>query len=72
MFPKKSAKPTKKAFTNEQIRARAYRIWEKNKDRSEEENWNAAIKALERERRFRFLIGIWRWTGLGEKKAGIL
>lgn len=69
MFPKKSAKPPKKAFTNEQIRARAYQIWEKNKEQSEEENWNAAIKALERERRFRVLIGIWRWTGLGEKKG---
>jgi uncharacterized protein YjbI with pentapeptide repeats len=69
MFPKKSAKPTKKAFTNEQIRARAYQIWEKNKEQSEEDNWNAAIKALERERRFRVLIGIWRWTGLGEKKG---
>ena len=69
MFPKKSAKPPKKAFTNEQIRARAYQIWEKSKEQSEEENWNAAIKTLERERRFRVLIGIWRWTGLGEKKG---
>ena len=67
MFRKKSAKPPKKAFTNEQIRARAYQIWEKNKEQSEEDNWNAAIKALEKERRFRVLIGIWRWTGLGDK-----
>ena len=67
MFPKKSAKPTKKAFTNEQIRAKAYQIWEKNKEQSEEDNWNAAIKALGREKRFRVLISIWRWTGLGKK-----
>jgi hypothetical protein len=61
--------PPKKNFTNEQIRAKAYQIWEKNKEQSKEDNWNAAVKGLERERRFRVLIGIWRWTGLGEKKG---
>ena len=68
MPPDKPITPKKK-FTNEQIKVRAYQIWEKNKEQSEVENWNLAIKALERERKFRVLISIWRWTGLGEKKG---
>jgi hypothetical protein len=68
MFPEKNDKDKKK-FRDEKIRAKAYQIWEKNKEQSEEENWNSAIKELERERKFRVLIGIWRWTGLGEKKG---
>ena len=68
MSSEKPAK-SKKDFTNEQIQARSYQIWEQKKGQSEEENWNEAIKALERERRFRPFISFWRWTGLGEKKG---
>ncbi|UXE63771.1 MAG: DUF2934 domain-containing protein [Woronichinia naegeliana WA131] len=36
-------------FDDEQIRDKAYQIWEKNKEQSEEENWNAAIKELKKQ-----------------------
>jgi hypothetical protein len=36
-------------FDDEQIRDKAYQIWEKNKEKSEEENWNAAIKELKKQ-----------------------
>jgi uncharacterized protein YjbI with pentapeptide repeats len=69
MLPKKPVKPTKSSFTDEQIRVKAYQLWEKNKEQSPEENWNAAVKALERERFWRPFISVWRWTGIGEKKG---
>jgi len=69
MLPEKPVKPTKASFTDEQIRAKAYQLWEKNKEQSPEENWNAAVKALERERFWRPLMSVWRWTGIGEKKG---
>lgn len=69
MPPEKPVKPTKPFFTDEQIRVKAYQLWEKNKEQSPEENWNAAVKALERERFWRPLISVWRWTGIGEKKG---
>ena len=69
MLPEKSAKPAKSSFTDEQIRVKAYQLWEKNKEQSPEENWNAAVKALEREKFWRPLISVWRWTGIGEKKG---
>jgi len=69
MPPEKSDKDKKK-FRDEKIRAKAYQIWEKNPEQSsEEDNWNAAIKALKRERLWRPFIVLWRWTGLGEKKG---
>ena len=69
MLPEKPVKPAKSSFTDEQIRVKAYQLWEKNKEQSPEENWNAAVKALERERFWRPLISVWRWTGIGEKKG---
>ena len=69
MLPEKPVKPPKSSFTDEQIRVKAYQLWEKNKEQSPEENWNAAVKALERERFWRPLISVWRWTGIGEKKG---
>lgn len=36
-------------FDNEQIKHKAYQIWEKNKEQSAEENWNAAIKELKKQ-----------------------
>jgi len=69
MHPEKPVKPAKSSFTDEQIRVKAYQLWEKNKEQSPEENWNAAVKALERERFWRPLISVWRWTGIGEKKG---
>jgi len=69
MLPEKPVKPTKPSFTDEQIRVKAYQLWEKNKEQSPEENWNAAVKALERERFWRPLMSVWRWTGIGEKKG---
>jgi len=69
MCPEKLVKPTKSSFTDEQIRVKAYQLWEKNKEQSPEENWNAAVEALERERFWRPLISVWRWTGIGEKKG---
>jgi hypothetical protein len=67
MLPEKPVKPTKSSFTDEQIRVKAYQLWEKNKEQSPEESWYAAVKALERERFWRPLISVWRWTGIGEK-----
>jgi uncharacterized protein YjbI with pentapeptide repeats len=69
MRPEKPIKPAKSSFTDEQIRVKAYQLWENNKEQSPEENWNAAVKALERERFWRSLISVWRWTGIGEKKG---
>ena len=69
MLPEKPVKPAKSSFTDEQIRVKAYQLWEKNKEQSPEENWNAAVKALEREKFWRPLISVWRWTGIGEKKG---
>jgi hypothetical protein len=69
MRPEKLVKPTKSSFTDEQIRVKAYELWENNKEQSPEENWNAAVKALEREKFWRPLISVWRWTGIGEKKG---
>jgi uncharacterized protein YjbI with pentapeptide repeats len=69
MLPEKPVQPAKSSFTDEQIRVRAYQLWEKNKEKSPEENWNAAVKALEREKFWRPLISVWRWTGIGEKKG---
>jgi uncharacterized protein YjbI with pentapeptide repeats len=69
MLPEKPVKPAKSSFTDEQIRVKAYQLWEKNKEQSPEENWNSAVKALERERFWRPLISVWRWTGIGEKKG---
>ena len=69
MLPEKPVKPTKPSFTDEQIRVKAYQLWEKNKEQSPEENWNAAVKALEREKFWRPFISVWRWTGIGEKKG---
>ncbi len=65
---KKSTK-ARQNFTDEKIRVKAYQIWEKNRENSPEENWSLAIKSLERENKFRFLIIFWKWTGLGEKKG---
>ena len=69
MLPEKPVKPAKSSFTDEQIRVKAYQLWEKNKEQSPEENWNAAVKALEKEKFWRPLISVWRWTGIGEKKG---
>ena len=69
MHPEKPVKSAKSSFTDEQIRVKAYQLWEKNKEQSPEENWNAAVKALEREKFWRPLISVWRWTGIGEKKG---
>jgi uncharacterized protein YjbI with pentapeptide repeats len=68
MRPRKTAKPKELPFSDEQIRAKAYQVWQKNEEHSSEENWDAAIKALKTERLFRPLICIWQWTGVGEKK----
>lgn len=65
---KKSPKP-RQNFTDEKIRVKAYQIWEKNRENSSEEKWSLAIKSLERETNFRFLIIFWKWTGLDEKKG---
>jgi uncharacterized protein YjbI with pentapeptide repeats len=73
MHFKKTAKPQKLPFTDEQIRDKAYQIWQQDKERSPEENWNTAIKLLKTERRFQVLkqplICVWRWTGIPEKKG---
>jgi Protein of unknown function (DUF2934) len=71
MRPKKPENPKKLSFNDEQIRVKAYQIWQKYPERSPEENWNAATKALKTERLFRPLFIVWRWTGFGEKKDGI-
>jgi uncharacterized protein YjbI with pentapeptide repeats len=68
MRAKKPAKSEKIPFTDEQIRAKAYQIWQKYPECSPEENWIAAIKVLNAELRFRPLIRVWQWTGFGEKK----
>jgi hypothetical protein len=41
----------------------------KKKGQSPEENLEAAVKALERERFWRPFISVWEWTGIGEKKG---
>ena len=69
MRPEKPEKPAKSSFTDEQIRVKAYQLWEKNKEQSPEESWYAAVKALEREKFWRPLMSVWRWTGIGEKKG---
>jgi uncharacterized protein YjbI with pentapeptide repeats len=68
MHSRKNDKPKKPSFTEEQIRAKAYQIWQKNKEFSAEEIWNAAKKALQSEQRFWLLKVFWQWTGFGEKK----
>jgi uncharacterized protein YjbI with pentapeptide repeats len=69
MHNKKSTKPQKLPFTDEQIRSKAYQISQKYPERSPDENWDAAIKAIKKERLFRPLISIWKWTGIVEKKG---
>jgi uncharacterized protein YjbI with pentapeptide repeats len=69
MHNKKSTKHQKIPFTDEQIRSKAYQISQKYPERSPDENWDAAIKAIKKERFFRPLISIWRWTGIPEKKG---
>jgi uncharacterized protein YjbI with pentapeptide repeats len=55
------------SFSEEQIRARAYEIWQKNEENcSPEKNWQAAIKQLTQDRSC--LNKIWQWTGFKEKK----
>jgi BTB/POZ domain-containing protein KCTD9 len=69
-------------FTEDQIRAKAYEIWQaRNDDKSDVENWNAAIEALNKERMHPIFKGIqaiwnwkgmqaiWNWTGIREKKG---
>jgi hypothetical protein len=69
MHNKKSTKPQKLPFTDEQIRPKAYQISQKYPERSPVENWDAAEKSLKKEKLFRPLISIWKWTGIGEKKG---
>jgi uncharacterized protein YjbI with pentapeptide repeats len=64
----KPAKPKKQPFSDEQIRARAYQIWQTHTEHSPQENWNTAIKALQTERLFQPFKVLWQWTGFGEKK----
>jgi uncharacterized protein YjbI with pentapeptide repeats len=47
---KRSFKPKLLPFTDEQIRDRAYALWQAQPERSAEEHWQAAIEALQRER----------------------
>jgi len=62
-------------FNEEQLRVKAYELWQqRGAESSAEENWEYAIKSLERERSLAGAIGIgagkfWRWTGLSEKKG---
>lgn len=69
MHPEKNIAPEKVIFTDEQIRSKAFRISQKYPERSPDENWAAAIQALEKERPFRHWIAFWKWTGIGEKKG---
>jgi uncharacterized protein YjbI with pentapeptide repeats len=69
MRPEKSAKPKTLPFSDEQIRVKAYQIWQKHSESSPEENWNAAIKALKTEQLFQPFKKLWLWTGFGEKKG---
>jgi uncharacterized protein YjbI with pentapeptide repeats len=68
MRPKKTAISKKLPFSDEQIRAKAYQLWQKDGDRSPEEHWHEAVEELKRERLFQPLRLFWRWTGFGEKK----
>ncbi len=65
---RKAAKPMPHPFTDDQIRAKAYEIWQTQPERSSEANWQAAIAVLNNQRRLQPLVGFWCWTGLGEKK----
>lgn len=69
MHIKKSTKLQKTLFTHEQIALKAYQISQKHPECSPDENWDAAIKSLKKERIFQPLISIWRWTGISEKKG---
>jgi uncharacterized protein YjbI with pentapeptide repeats len=64
---KKSDKLQKPLFTHEQIALKAYQVSQEHPECSPNENWDAAIKLLEKERRW--YSKFWRWTGLGEKKG---
>jgi hypothetical protein len=68
MRPKQAVMSKKLPFSDEQIRAKAYHIWQQNSERSSEENWEAAVNALKTERFFQPFRFLWRWTGFGEKK----
>jgi hypothetical protein len=69
----------KKPSIAEEIRARekeqrisvkAHEIWEKRgKTGTPEENWDAAIKALQQQSLLQPLSKFWRWTGIPEKKG---
>lgn len=74
MHPDKETTPQKVTFTDEQIRLKAYQIWQNqvlqnHPVQSADDNWAAAIRVLEREWRFRHWTAFWRWTGFGEKKG---
>jgi uncharacterized protein YjbI with pentapeptide repeats len=59
--------PKNHPYTDDQIRAKAYQIWQEQKERSLEEHWNAAIEALEAEKKVTSLQKFWQWTGLSDK-----
>jgi uncharacterized protein YjbI with pentapeptide repeats len=55
------------SFPEEQILAKAYEIWQENKENcSPDENWQAAIEQLTQDRSC--LNRLWQWTGFKEKK----
>ncbi|XGW00887.1 MAG: DUF2934 domain-containing protein (plasmid) [Leptolyngbya sp. BL-A-14] len=73
-MPRKPKRPKPHGFTDEQIRAKAYALWEqRGEDSTDAENWEDAIKALQRERVIRRVTSPlqrwWHWTGLPEKKG---
>jgi hypothetical protein len=55
----------------QQIRAKAYQIWEKRgKTGSPEENWSSAINSLRRQQLLKPFITLWQWSGIREIKGG--
>jgi uncharacterized protein YjbI with pentapeptide repeats len=68
MRPEKSTKPKALPFSDEQIRVKAYQIWQKHSESLPEENWKAAIKTLKTEQLSQPFKKFWQWTGFGEKK----
>jgi uncharacterized protein YjbI with pentapeptide repeats len=55
----------------QQIRAKAYQIWEeRGKTCSPEENWSAAIASIRKQRLLKPFIALWQWSGIREIRGG--
>jgi uncharacterized protein YjbI with pentapeptide repeats len=67
MHSNKTIKSQKILFTEDQIRTKAYAIWQKQKESSPQNNWDAAIEELKAEKKVTLSQKLWRLTGFWEK-----